>query len=80
MPILQGRGCGARGFPGVYASTSGGYDWIVQETCRLSNSRPAFCEGVEIPGTPQQPGDSSGGGGNGGVSFWDWLVSLFQWS
>lgn len=70
-----GNGCGRPGFPGIYARVSSALPWIQQETCRMSDNPPNFCNGLDIP--PAPPADSDGDQSGSGGSFLDWLISLW---
>lgn len=61
----------------MYARVSGAIDWIQQETCKMSDDPPLWCDGVEIAEEDpnQSAGDSGQSDGLGG--FWNWLTGLF---
>lgn len=48
--VAWGRGCANERFPGVYTRVSSFYDWIVNNTCALSEDTPEYfnCNGGHI--------------------------------
>jgi len=51
--VSYGLGCARPGFPGVYARTSAGVDWIKDTACNTLQSAASFCDNGAVAAPPE---------------------------